>query len=204
MCLVGVKVWSLLSNAGVSCSETSISKLRRSLIAQFWNLIHNFEIGTQFSNWQNVQCNFKIAKKRKTELQYTVQQPYYAQLISQSWKLQQKDHTRLTIHQKIELLDKSGKTSYSILCEQYVIGRLTISNIKKERSLQEYQRKLTDQGVKRPSKVKKLGRDEELEIGGLLLVQAKAHDQSADIRSDPTGEDEWAAPTNVQDNRWYC
>ena len=64
-CLVGLKVWSLLSNAGVSCSETSISKLHSSLVAQFWNCIRNFEIGTQFGNWQNAQRNFEIAQVPK-------------------------------------------------------------------------------------------------------------------------------------------
>ena len=56
----------LLSNAGVSCS---ISKLCSSLVAQVWNRVRNFEVGTQFGNWQNTQRNFEIAqiaKKRGT------------------------------------------------------------------------------------------------------------------------------------------
>ena len=85
-----------------------------------------------------------------------------------------RSHKTLTIDQKIELLDKIGKVSYTILCQQYGIGRSTISDIKnKERSLPEYKRKLTDQGVKRPSKVMKLGRDEALETAVFLWFKQK-------------------------------
>ena len=59
-CLIGVKVWLLLSNADISCSETSISKLCSSLVTQFQNYVRNFEIGTQFGNWQN--ANYQKAQ----------------------------------------------------------------------------------------------------------------------------------------------
>ena len=74
-----------------------------------------------------------------------------------------RSHKTLTIEQKLELLDKIGKVSYTILCEEYGVGRSTITDLKKkEASLREYKRKLTDQGVKRPAKVMKLGKDVEL------------------------------------------
>ena len=83
-----------------------------------------------------------------------------------------RSHKTLTIEQKLELLDKIGKVSYTILCEEYGVGRSTITDLKKkEASLREYKRKLTDQGVKRPAKVMKQGKDEELETddrGGRL------------------------------------
>ena len=40
-------------------------------------------------------------------------------------------HKTLTIDQKLELLDQIGKKSYTVLCEEYRIGRSTISDIKK-------------------------------------------------------------------------
>ena len=69
-CLVGIKVCLLLSNAGVHVS-CSISKLRSSLVAQFRNRVRNFEIGTQFGNWQNAQRNFEIAQIAKKRGTYT-------------------------------------------------------------------------------------------------------------------------------------
>ena len=73
-------------------------------------------------------------------------------------------HKTLTFDQKLELLDQIGKTSYSMLGEKYGIGRSTITDIKKrESSLRQYKRKMTDNGVKWPAKTMKLGNDEELE-----------------------------------------
>ena len=40
-----------------------------------------------------------------------------------------------TIDQKLELLDQIGKKSYTVLCEEYGIGRSTISDIKKMESV---------------------------------------------------------------------
>ena len=40
-------------------------------------------------------------------------------------------HKTFTIDQKLELLDQIGKKSYTVLCEEYGIGRSTISDIKK-------------------------------------------------------------------------
>ena len=74
-------------------------------------------------------------------------------------------HKTLTTDQKLELLDHIGKTSYTVLCEKYGIGRSTITDIKKgESSLRQYKRKMTDMGVKRPAKTMKLGKDEEIEM----------------------------------------
>ena len=44
-------------------------------------------------------------------------------------------HKTLTIDQKLELLDQIGKKSYTVLCEEYGIGRSTISDIKKMESV---------------------------------------------------------------------
>lgn len=83
-------------------------------------------------------------------------------------------HKTLIIDQKLELLDQIGKKSYTVLCEEYGIGRSTISDIKKmESSLQRYKRKMKDMGVKRPAKVMKLGKDEELETALYLWFKQK-------------------------------
>ena len=85
-------------------------------------------------------------------------------------------HKTLTIEQKLELLDKIGKNTYTVLCEEYGIGRSgsTISGIKKqESSLRQYKRKMTDMGVKRPAKVMKLGKDENLETALFVWFKQK-------------------------------
>ena len=83
-------------------------------------------------------------------------------------------HKTLTIEQKLELLDKIGKKTYTVLCEEYGIGRSTISGIKKqESSLRQYKRKMTDMGVKRPAKVMKLGKDENLETALFVWFKQK-------------------------------
>ena len=90
-------------------------------------------------------------------------------------------HKTLTIEQKVELLDKIGKVSYTILCEEYGVGHSTITDLKKkEASLREYKRKLIDQGVKRPAKVMKLGKDEELETA-LFLWFKQRHENGVPI-----------------------
>ena len=69
----------------------------------------------------------------------------------------------LTIDQKPELLEQIGKKSCTVLCEEYRIGRSTISDIRKqESSFKQYKRKMKDMGVKQPAKVMRLGKDEEL------------------------------------------
>ena len=64
--LIGVKVWSLLSNDGIFCSETSF--VNCAIVS-----LHNFKIAYailklahNFGNWQNAQHNFKTAKKHGT------------------------------------------------------------------------------------------------------------------------------------------
>lgn len=72
-------------------------------------------------------------------------------------------HKTLTIDQKPELLEQIGKKSCTVLCEEYRIGRSTISDIRKqESSFKQYKRKMKDMGVKQPAKVMRLGKDEEL------------------------------------------
>ena len=67
-------------------------------------------------------------------------------------------HKTLTIEQKVELLDKVGHTSYTVLCEEYGIGCSTITDIrKKETELRQYKRKMMEMGVNRQAKIMKLG-----------------------------------------------
>ena len=79
--------------------------------------------------------------------------------------MRKRAHKTLTIDQKLELLDQIGKISYTVFCEKYSIGCSTITDInKRESSLRQYKRKMTDMGVKRPAKTMKLGKDEEIEM----------------------------------------
>ena len=74
-------------------------------------------------------------------------------------------HKTLTVDQKLKLLDEVGKKSYTVLCEEYGIGRSTITDIKKcESSLRQYKCKMTEMGTK----VMKLGKNEELETAAFL------------------------------------
>ena len=64
-------------------------------------------------------------------------------------------HKTITIDQKIEILDKIGKKSYTLLCEEYGIGRSTIIDIKKRESeLRNYKRKMVEMGAGFDSKMK--------------------------------------------------
>ena len=73
-------------------------------------------------------------------------------------------HKTLTIHQKLSLLDDIDKKSYTVLCDEYGIGRSTISSIKKQDDeLRDYKIKMLEMGFKRPTKTMKLSYDEELE-----------------------------------------
>ena len=72
-----------------------------------------------------------------------------------------RSHKTLTIDKKLELLDQIRKKSYTVLCEEYGIGRSTITNLKKqEPALQAYKCKMTEMGVGQSAKVMKLGKDE--------------------------------------------
>ena len=83
-------------------------------------------------------------------------------------------HKTLTIDQKIELLDKVGHTSYTVLCEEYGIGHLTITDLrKKETELRQYRRKMTEMGVNRQAKIMKLGQDEQLDSAVFLWFRQK-------------------------------
>ena len=41
-------------------------------------------------------------------------------------------HKTLTIDEKLEILDQIGKKSYTVISEEYSIGRTTITDIKKK------------------------------------------------------------------------
>ena len=66
-------------------------------------------------------------------------------------------HKTITINdQKIEILDKIGKKSYTLLCEEYGIGRCTITDIKEcESELCNY-KKMVEMGAGRSVKVMKM------------------------------------------------
>ena len=46
---------------------------------------------------------------------------------STSGRKPKRAHKTLTINQKIEILDQLGKKSYTVLCEEYGIGKSTIT-----------------------------------------------------------------------------
>ena len=111
----------------------------------------------------------------------------------------------LTIDQKPELLEQIGKKSCTVLCEEYRIGRSTISDIRKqESSLKQYKRKMKDMGVKQPAKVMRLGKDEELKTawfkqkreegipitGAILQARvSELHKRSSEARGDRAGQE---------------
>ena len=67
-------------------------------------------------------------------------------------------HKTLSIDQKVKLVDQIDKKSYTVLCEEYGIGRSTISDIKKcEMEIRQYKRKLHEMGIQQPVKTIKLG-----------------------------------------------
>ena len=79
-------------------------------------------------------------------------------------KTTKRPHKTLSIEKKLEILDQVGKKSYAILSEEYGIGRSTIANLRKqEMELRQYRRKMKEMGIRRPAKIMKLGRDEDLE-----------------------------------------
>ena len=61
-----------------------------------------------------------------------------------------RSHKTLTVIQKLKLLDQIRKKSYTVLCDEYGIGRSTVTDIKKrESSLWEYKQKMAEMGMKR-------------------------------------------------------
>ena len=86
-------------------------------------------------------------------------------------------HKTLTIDQKLELLDKVGKKSYTLLCKEYRVDRRSPTSKKREALLCQYKRKMTDMGVKQPAKVMKLGRDQELETALYLWFKQKREER---------------------------
>ena len=61
-----------------------------------------------------------------------------------------RSHKTLTVIQKLKLLDQIRTKSYTVLCDEYGIGRSTVTDIKKrESSLREYKQKMAEMGMKR-------------------------------------------------------
>lgn len=70
----------------------------------------------------------------------------------------------LTIQQGIQILNQIPSKSYTVLCEQYGVGKSMISDIKKqEPEFRAYKQKMTEIGIGWSAKFMKLGRDEELD-----------------------------------------
>ena len=96
-----------------------------------------------------------------------------------STPISKRSHKTLTIDEKLTVLDEleKRKTSYTILCEKYGIGRSTITSIKKQGDkLREYKRKMVEMGFRRPAKMMKMGADEELEKAVYLwFIQKREH-----------------------------
>lgn len=83
-------------------------------------------------------------------------------------------HKTLTIDEKIEILDQLGTKSYTLLAEQYGIGRSTICDIKrKEAELRQYKTSMKEMGMSRSAKVMKCGKDVELEKALFLWFKQK-------------------------------
>ena len=83
-------------------------------------------------------------------------------------------HKTLTINEKIEILDQIGKKSYTVLCEEYGVGKSMITDIKKrEPKIRTYKRKMMEMGVGWSAKVMKLGKDEEFEAALFVWFKQK-------------------------------
>ena len=83
-------------------------------------------------------------------------------------------HKTLSIDQKVKLVDQIDKKSYTVVCEEYGIGRSTISDIKKrEMEIRQYKRKLHEMGIQQPVKTMKLGRDEDLDKAVFMWFKQK-------------------------------
>ncbi|XP_065892463.1 tigger transposable element-derived protein 2-like [Dysidea avara] len=86
-------------------------------------------------------------------------------------------HKTLTIVDKMKILDKIGTKSYTVLSEEYGVGRSTICDIKrKEAELREYNRNMKEMGMVRPAKVMKCGKDVELEKALFIWFKQKRED----------------------------
>ena len=86
-------------------------------------------------------------------------------------------HKTLTIVDKMKILDKIGTKSYTVLSEEYGVGRSTICDIKrKEAELREYNRNMKEMGMVRPAKVMKCGKDVELEKALFIWFMQKRED----------------------------
>lgn len=80
----------------------------------------------------------------------------------------------LTVDEKLEVLDLIGKKSYAVISEEYGIGCATITDIKKKGDeLKKFKSHLTDMGMKRPSKVMRLGKNREHDEAVFLWFKQK-------------------------------
>ncbi len=83
-------------------------------------------------------------------------------------------HKTLTIDEKVEILKDIGKKSYQVLADKYGVGVSTIADIKKKREkILCYKRKAVEMGCKRPARVMRLGRDEQLEEALFIWFRQK-------------------------------
>ena len=77
-------------------------------------------------------------------------------------------HKTLTIDEKVEILDQIGKKSYTVISEEYGIGRATITDIKrKEVEIRNFKSHMLKMEPGVPAKIMKLGKDEEHDKAGL-------------------------------------
>ena len=83
-------------------------------------------------------------------------------------------HKTLTIDEKVEILDQIGKKSYTVISEEYGIGRATIRDIKRmEVEIRNFKSRMLEMGTKRSAKIMKLGKDGEHDKAVFLWFKQK-------------------------------
>ena len=81
-------------------------------------------------------------------------------------------NTLIIIDEKIEIIDQLGTKSYTLLAEQYGIGRSTISDIKwKEAELRQYTTSMKEMGMSKLAKVMKCSKDVKVRKSTPFMVQ---------------------------------
>ena len=79
-----------------------------------------------------------------------------------------KPHKTLTIDEKVEIVDQIGKKSYTVISEEYGIGRATITDIKrKEVEIRNFKSHMHEMGTKRSAKIMKMKNMTKLYFCGL-------------------------------------
>ena len=98
------------------------------------------------------------------------------------WLLEMKrPHKTLTIDEKVEILDNIGKKNYTVISEEYGIGRATITDIKrKEVEIRDFKSPMVEMGTKCPAKIMKLGKDEEHDKAVFLCFKQKREEGQVD------------------------